>query len=73
MNIRQATLSDVPVLVSLNRIAQDMHAEAFPGKFRRNAPNEVVAEAMAGMMGVKVKLVVVAMAGWVPRSGHSTV
>ncbi len=47
MKIRQATVSDVPMLVALNRIAQDMHADAFPERFRRDAPEQVVADAFA--------------------------
>jgi ribosomal protein S18 acetylase RimI-like enzyme len=51
MKIRQATVSDVPLLVALNRIAQDMHADAFPWRFRRDVPEPVVAGAFAAMMG----------------------
>jgi diamine N-acetyltransferase len=50
MKIRQATVSDVPVLVSLNRTVQDMHADAFPGRFRRDAPEQVVARAFVSMV-----------------------
>jgi len=50
MKIRQATISDVPVLVSLNRPVQDMHADAFPERFRRDAPGEVVARAFGAMI-----------------------
>jgi ribosomal protein S18 acetylase RimI-like enzyme len=50
MKIRQATISDVPVLVSLNRAVQEMHADAFPEKFRRDAPEEVVARAFGAMI-----------------------
>jgi ribosomal protein S18 acetylase RimI-like enzyme len=50
MKIRPATVSDVQALVALNRIVQDMHANAFPDRFRRDAPEEVVAAAFAGMI-----------------------
>jgi diamine N-acetyltransferase len=50
MQIRQARVSDVPMLVALNRIAQDMHADAFPERFRRDAPEQVVADAFAAMI-----------------------
>jgi GNAT superfamily N-acetyltransferase len=45
MEIRQATIADVPVLVALNRIVHAMHVEAFPGTFRRDPPDEVVSVA----------------------------
>jgi len=51
MKIRQATVSDVPALVALNRVAQDLHADAFPERFRRDAPEQVVADAFAAMIG----------------------
>ncbi len=50
MKIRQATVSDVPNLVALNRIAQDLHANAFPERFRRDAPEQVVSDAFAEMI-----------------------
>ena len=50
MKIRQATVSDVPMLVALNRMAQDMHADAFPQRFRRDASEQVVADAFAAML-----------------------
>ena len=50
MKIRQATVSDVPVLVALNGIAQDMHADAFPERFKRDAPKQVVADAFTAMI-----------------------
>jgi diamine N-acetyltransferase len=50
MKIRPATISDVDLLVALNRVAQDRHAEAFPDRFRRDAPDAVVAEAFARML-----------------------
>ena len=45
MKIRPATVSDIPALVSLNRIVHRMHAAAFPGTFRQDPPDQVVAEA----------------------------
>lgn len=50
MKIRRAALSDVPFLVTLNRTTQDMHAEAFPERFRRSAPEQVVADAFVAML-----------------------
>jgi ribosomal protein S18 acetylase RimI-like enzyme len=50
MKLRRATLSDVPVLVSLNRETQDMHAAAFPGRFRRDTPEASVASAFSAMI-----------------------
>lgn len=47
MKIRLATVSDVEALVALNRIAQDMHSQAFPDRFRRDAPQQIVADAFA--------------------------
>jgi GNAT superfamily N-acetyltransferase len=47
MKIRIATVSDVEALVALNRIAQDMHVQAFPDRFRRDAPQQIVADAFA--------------------------
>ncbi len=43
MKIRKATVADSRALAALNRSVQDMHADAFPEKFRRNAPEESVA------------------------------
>jgi len=45
MKIRPATVSDIPALVSLNRIVHHMHAAAFPGTFRQDPPDQVVAHA----------------------------
>jgi ribosomal protein S18 acetylase RimI-like enzyme len=50
MRIRKATASDVPALVALNQSVQDMHAEAFPEKFRRHAPEETVSQAFVEMI-----------------------
>ena len=50
MKIRRATVSDVPRLVSLNRDVQEMHAEAFPERFRRDAPENAVARAFSAMI-----------------------
>jgi diamine N-acetyltransferase len=50
MKIRRAEISDVPHLVALNRLAQEMHATAFPGRFRRDAPVPVVAGAFTAMI-----------------------
>jgi ribosomal protein S18 acetylase RimI-like enzyme len=47
MKIRPATVSDVHALVALNRIVQDMHVNAFPDRFRRDAPQQVVADAFS--------------------------
>jgi ribosomal protein S18 acetylase RimI-like enzyme len=45
MIIRPATLSDLPVLVSLNRMVHGMHAAAFPETFRQNPPDQTVTDA----------------------------
>jgi ribosomal protein S18 acetylase RimI-like enzyme len=50
MNLRRAAVSDVPFLVTLNRLAQDLHAQAFPERFRRGAPDQVVADAFTAML-----------------------
>lgn len=50
MKIRHATVSDVPRLVALNHIVQNMHADAFPGRFRRDAPEQVVGDAFSAMI-----------------------
>ena len=50
MKIRRATTSDVPALVSLNAVVQDMHADAFPWRYRRDAPVDVVAHAFGAMI-----------------------
>jgi diamine N-acetyltransferase len=50
MKIRPATISDVPAMVALNRVTQEMHARAFPERFRRDVPVEVVADAFVAMI-----------------------
>lgn len=50
MKIRRAEISDVPHLVALNRIAQEMHADAFPERYQRDAPDRVVADAFTAMI-----------------------
>jgi ribosomal protein S18 acetylase RimI-like enzyme len=45
VKIRKATVADAPALAALNQSVQDMHADAFPEKFRRNVPAESVARA----------------------------
>lgn len=45
MKIRQATVSDVPALVALNRIVHAMHVAAVPEIFRRDPPEQIVADA----------------------------
>lgn len=50
IKIRKATISDVPDLVALNRDVQAAHANAFPERFRRDAPDDVVAGAFRAMM-----------------------
>ena len=47
MTIRKATSADVPTLVALSRGIQEMHADAFPGRFRRDAPADVVQHAFS--------------------------
>lgn len=50
MIIRWATISDVPQLVALNRAVQGMHADAFPERFRRDVPEQAVADAFTAML-----------------------
>ena len=50
MKIRKAIVSDTPVLVALNQSVQDMHADAFPERFRRNVPEETVEDAFSAMI-----------------------
>ena len=50
MKIRRATVSDVHALVALNRIVHDVHAEAFPERFKRGAPDDEVADAFKLML-----------------------
>jgi ribosomal protein S18 acetylase RimI-like enzyme len=50
MNIRKATVADVPVIVALNQSVQEMHAAALPERFRRNAPVATVEQAFAEMI-----------------------
>jgi diamine N-acetyltransferase len=50
MKIRIATVSDAPALVALNQSVQDMHADAFPERFRRDAPEETVEHAFGAMI-----------------------
>ena len=50
MKIRRAILSDLPALVSLNSGVQGMHADAFPERFRRDAPVDAVARAFGAMI-----------------------
>jgi ribosomal protein S18 acetylase RimI-like enzyme len=45
MKIRKAVDSDIRVLVGLNRSVQDQHAAAFPERFQRDAPAELVERA----------------------------
>lgn len=50
VKIRRAILADAPVLVSLNRGVQEMHADAFPERFRRDVPAETVTAAFRAMI-----------------------
>jgi len=50
MKIRKATVADVPVLVALNQSVQNMHADAFPERFRRDVPAEAVECAFEAMI-----------------------
>ena len=50
MKIRRATFSDVPALVSLNRVVHAMHVGAHPEIFRQNPPKEVVGGAFRKAM-----------------------
>lgn len=50
MKIRRATVSDVRMLMALNQSVQDMHADAYPERFRRDAPEEIVQQAFNAMI-----------------------
>jgi diamine N-acetyltransferase len=50
MKIRKATVLDAPVLVALNQSVQAMHADAFPDRYRRDAPVEAVERAFGAMI-----------------------
>lgn len=50
MKIRPATIADVPELVSLNSAVQRMHVDAFPERFRKDAPDGAVADAFLEMI-----------------------
>lgn len=50
MKIRPAAPGDIHALVKLNREAQAMHAEAYPGRFRQDASPEAVAGAFGLML-----------------------
>lgn len=50
MKIRQATIADVPMLAVLNQSVQEMHANASPERFRRNASAETVEGAFRAMI-----------------------
>src|SRR5688572_28441898 len=52
MKIRQATLSDVPALVALNRIVHALHAASLPRKFRQHPPDQAVADAFKAAIEV---------------------
>jgi len=60
MNIRRATISDVPALVELNRGTQAMHAAAVPEIFRAAPPDEVVAAAFVSSIQMPSALWLVA-------------
>ncbi|QDU26840.1 putative acetyltransferase [Anatilimnocola aggregata] len=50
MKIRKATVSDAPALAALNQGMQEMHAQAFPDRFRRDTPAETMERAVAAMI-----------------------
>ena len=50
MKIRKATVSDASALAELNQSVQDMHADAYPVRFRRDAPAETVERAFGEMI-----------------------
>ena len=50
MKIRKANSTDVPAIVALNASVQEMHAEVFPTRFRRDAPADAVASAFNAML-----------------------
>jgi ribosomal protein S18 acetylase RimI-like enzyme len=52
MKIRRATAADIPHLVALNEPLQNQHADAYPTRFRRDVPRELVAQAFTAMLAV---------------------
>jgi ribosomal protein S18 acetylase RimI-like enzyme len=50
MNIRIATIADAPALAVLQQSVQQMHAAAFPERFRRNVPAETMERAIGDML-----------------------
>lgn len=50
MEIRCACPSDLANLVALQQEAQELHAEAHPERFRRNPPDESLAEFLSGVI-----------------------
>ena len=50
MEIRKATVFDIPALVALNQPVQTMHATAYPETFRPNVPQESVERAFDAMI-----------------------
>jgi len=50
MKIRKATVFDAPALVALNQGVQNMHADAFPERFRRDVPAKSVEDVFSAMI-----------------------
>jgi diamine N-acetyltransferase len=50
MKIRLATIADISALATLQQSVQEMHAEAFPERFRRNVPAETMERAIRDML-----------------------
>lgn len=47
ITIRKVVFGDLPALVGLNQAVQAMHAAAFPNRFRKDVPDDVIARAFA--------------------------
>ena len=63
MEIRRARPSDLATLVALHQEAQELHADAHPGRFRRNPPDEDLAVYLSGMIDSPSSLILVADEG----------
>lgn len=63
MRMREATASDLPAMVSLNREVQSRHAVAFPEIFKSDPSDQEVASAFRAMMAAPTSYWLVAEEG----------
>lgn len=70
MKIRRANQADIPALVALNRSVQELHARAWPDRFRSNVPAESVAQAFEAMLRAPSSYWLVADAAEDDRDGQ---